>query len=224
MPRVGQNIRAMALQRRLKAVSLFIAAGLALGFPFLLRLLLQLVLTTPLTLPVWFYLVGLVVAIPAVMQGQYFWKRANQADQGAAGEEAIAAVLTPLQRQGWQIEYGVRDRSVGDIDVFLVSPQGNAYTIDVKSHRGRVVSDGKQLYRQYGSRRHGFEKDFLSQAKRQATAIKRLRQLDDVTAMIAFSDAQVEVRGAIADVYVVSKQELLNRLRSLDGDRPQQRR
>lgn len=202
MPRPGQHVRVMALRRRLKAVFFFGTAGFLVLLPAIVQAV---------TLPI--FLICWVLAAAAVAQGRYVWRRANQADQGAAGEEAIAQTLMPLQQQGWQIEFGVVDRSVGDIDVFLVSPEGKAYTIDVKSHRGRVTSDGKQLYR----RGKPFEKDFLAQAKRQAATIAKLRQLPFVQPMVVFSNAQVNLDQPVAGVYVVGRADLIRCLRS-DGD------
>ncbi|HEY9748808.1 MAG TPA: nuclease-related domain-containing protein [Allocoleopsis sp.] len=217
MPRAGQNVRVMARQRRTKAVLRFAIAVLWVLLPWLLPWLLHIVLPTLVfALPSWVYLACLVPASLSYLQAQHLWNKANRADQGAAGEEAIAAVLTPLQSEGWQIEYGVRDRSVGDVDVFLLSPQGRAYTIDVKSHRGEVRSDGKQLYRQYGRSQYPFEKDFLNQATRQAVAMKKLKGLTFVTAIVAFSQAKVGIKeNPVAGVYVVGKSDLVKYLRTL---------
>lgn len=210
-------MRVMARQRRTKALSGFAIAVLWVLLPWVLPWLLQLVLpTVVLSLPTWIYFGCLVPASFSYLQAQRLWSKANRADQGAAGEEAIAAVLTPLQKEGWQIEYGVRDRSVGDVDVFLLSPQGRAYTIDVKSHRGEVRSDGKQLYRQYGRSQYPFEKDFLNQATRQAVAMKKLKGLTFVTAIVAFSQAKVGIKeNPVAGVYVVGKYDLVKCLRTL---------
>ena len=210
-------MRVMARQRRTKAVLGFAIAGLWILCPWVLPWFLQSFLpTVVLSPPSWVYLGCLVPAGFSYLQAQQLWRKANRADQGAAGEEAIAAVLAPLQSQGWQIEYGVRDRSVGDVDVFLLSPQVRAYTIDVKSHRGEVRSDGKQLYRQYGRSQYPFENDFLNQAKRQAVAMKKLKGLIFVTPIVAFSQAKVEIsENPVAKVYVVGKEDLVSCLRSL---------
>lgn len=210
MPRAGQNIRVMALKRRIKALSLFGMAGLLGVLPVLLPGILKI----PVNLPNWAYLGCFGVTVLCVIQALYLWKRANHADQGAAGEEQIAAILKPLQSQGWQVEYNIPIRGLGDVDVFLLSPQGNAYTIDVKSHQGEVHKDGKQLYRQY-ERRYSFEKDFLREAKRQAVSIKELKKLRFVTPIVAFSRANVLVgREPVAGVYVLGVSELLPFLRS----------
>lgn len=195
----------MAQQRRLKAAKSLLLAGLCVVVPFFIP-----------AAPIWAYLGGFALAGLNFWQARSLLIRAKQADQGAAGEEEIAKLLAALKPRRWQIEYGIVERSVGDIDVFLLSPKGKAFTIDVKSHRGMVRTDGKQLYRQYGQDRKFFEKDFLKQAKRQALAIKELKQLRFVTPIVAFSSARVNVgKEPIEGVYVVGKQDLLNCLRSL---------
>ncbi len=90
MPRAGQNIRVMALQRRSKALSLFGMAALLVVFPFLLPVFWRRILLTPVNLPNWAYLACFVLAGLGVIQGLDFWRRANHPDQGAAGEEYIA--------------------------------------------------------------------------------------------------------------------------------------
>lgn len=217
MPQAGYNVRVLARRRRFKAVLLFLLASFWAFVPFVLPHVVKTLLPmVPMVLPGWAYFACFVPASLSLLRAKHWWMRANHADQGAAGEEAIAAVLAPLKNQGWQVEYGIRDRSVGDVDVFLVSPQGRAYTIDVKSHRGEVRSDGQQLYRQYGRSQYPFEKDFLKQAKGQAIAMKRSKNLPFVTPIVAFSQARVEIaENPIAGVYVVTKPKLLSCLRSL---------
>jgi hypothetical protein len=219
MPRAGQNVRVMALEHRIKALSLFGMAGLMVGFPFLLSVFLRRIFpkVSPVTLPNFTYLIFFLLAGLIAMQACYFWIRANNATQGALGEEKIATTLKPLQSQDWQVEYNVPIRGLGDVDVFLLSPQGNAYTIDVKSHKGEVNKDGKQLYRQYGRSRYSFEKDFLREAKRQAVSMKELKKLKFVTPIVAFSSANVLVgRDPVAGVYVLGVSELVPCLRSLE--------
>ncbi|GAB4379276.1 MAG: hypothetical protein Kow00121_33120 [Elainellaceae cyanobacterium] len=206
MPQPGHHVRRLARQRRFTALQFLLIAGCCLIFPFYLSAFLS----------VWIYLIGFVWAGLSVLQARHYWIRAKQADQGAAGEEEIARVLATLGTQGWAIEYGIADRSVGDIDVFLRSPEGKAYIIDVKSHRGRVQTDGESLYRRYGQTKKPFEKDFLAQARRQALAAKRLKKLSFVTPIVAFSHAKVEVgKQSIAGVYVVGKHELVRVLQLL---------
>ena len=220
MSRAGKNICSLALRRRFKALQLF-AATACLGYiPFLGKTFLHqfsLTTKTAVSLPAWTYVACFSMATVTLLSGLHLWKRANHADQGAKGEEEIATILKPLLKEGWQIEYGIRDRRLGDIDIFLVSPSKRAYTIDVKSHKGQVHSQDGKLYRQYGQTRYPFEKDFLSQAKQQAIAMKEQKGLRFVTSIVVFSAASVEISAnPIAHVYVLSKESLLSQLRSLE--------
>lgn len=220
MSRAGKNIRIMALRRRLKAIQLFVATAFLVYLPFLGKSFvhqLTLITKTVVAVPIWIYPLCFSMAAVTLWSGIYLWKRANHADQGAKGEEDIAAILSPLKGQGWQIEYGLRNRRLGDIDVFLLSPNQRAYTIDVKSHKGSVHSQDSKLYRQYGQTRYPFEKDFLSQAMQQAIAMKNKKKLRFVTPIVVFSAASVEITAnPIAHVYVLGKETLLSQLRSLE--------
>ncbi|HEY9616144.1 MAG TPA: nuclease-related domain-containing protein [Microcoleaceae cyanobacterium] len=225
MPRAGKNVRALAFRRRLKAMQFFLATGVLLTLPIGLYWLIQQLsvggrfanAATIAPRVFWLYPVCLAIAGYAGFRGAYLWKRANHADQGARAEEEIAHLLESLKTKGWQIEYGVQDRQVGDVDVFLISPKGNAYTIDVKSHRGYVFAHQNQLYRKLGQATVSFEKDFLSQAKRQAVVMKERRGLKFVTPIVVFSDATVNIMGnPIAGVHVLHRHNLLDCLRTLE--------
>ncbi|XGV94869.1 MAG: hypothetical protein ACAF41_19270 [Leptolyngbya sp. BL-A-14] len=66
--------------------------------------------------------------------------------------------------------------------------------------------------------KYPFEKDFLSQAKQQAIAMKEQKGLRFVTPIVVFAAAKVEISvNSIAHVYVLGKETLLSQLRSLDA-------
>jgi hypothetical protein len=225
----GQNIRELAVKRRIKALSSFVSAGLVILSPFFLVRVFESFLkqlsslnpsqTSPhtLQLPIVFYGFLAVIAIGLVANGTHLWKRANHADQGARGEEDTAQAIMQLVQEGWQIEYGMRlGVRLGDADIVCVSPQNKAYVIDVKSHRGEVTTDGKQLYRRVGNSNYPFEKDFLNQAKKQALQVKQQKKLNFVTPIVAFSNAKVAISSRqLQKVYVVEKARLLLLLLSL---------
>ncbi len=152
-----------------------------------------------------------------VANGSFLWKRANHADQGAKGEEDTAQEISQLAQLGWQVDYGMRLGSgLGDADIVCISPQNKAYVIDVKSHRGEVTTDGKQLYRRMGKTTYSFEKSFLKQAMKQALQVKKQKNLSFVTPIVSFSDAKVSVPSSrIQNVYVIEKLKLVPLLKSL---------
>lgn len=224
----GQNIRELALKRRVKAAVAFASAGFVIIFPFLFvktfeNFLKPFLSSNPtqapwsLNLPLPVYLLCVVAALGLVVDGIFWWKRANQADQGAKGEVDTAQEIGQLEKEGWQVEYGMRlGRRLGDADIVCISPKNKAFVVDVKSHRGEVTTDGKQLYRRFGETTHPFEKNFLDQAIKQALQVKKQKNLNFVTPIVAFSDAKVSVpAGKLQKVYVVEKSRLVLLLKSL---------
>lgn len=228
--RAGKNIRQLAIKRRTKAMICFASAGVTFFSPIILvkmindflKQMSSLSSSQPqpsLNLPIIFYAPFIMLGFAAIANGVLLWKRANHADQGAHGEEDTAEAIASLEREGWQLEYGTRlGKSRADVDIICISPQGKAYVIDVKSHRGEVTTDGTQLYRhrRFGDQRSSFEKNFLNQVKRQAVQVKEQKGLGFVTSILAFSNAKVLVPSSqLQKVYVVEKSRLLQLLKSL---------
>jgi Holliday junction resolvase-like predicted endonuclease len=226
MPRAGQNIRQLALKRRLDALGLGSVGLLLLLWPAIWTLWGQAwwARTRQFSpqLNLWGGLALFALGALLLCQAHYTWQRSNHAAQGARGEEAVAKRLQPLLKAGWQIAFGLADRQVGDIDVFLQSPQGNAYVIDVKSHGGTVFCQAGRLQRRYGKTVYAFEKDFLAQVRQQAQVMGRRTECP-VVPILVFTKAQVDVPASpIADpalvvepVHVWHQSELLSRLRQL---------
>ena len=127
-------------------------------------------------------------------------------------------VRAALEKEGWQIEYGMYlGNKLGDADIVCISPQAKAFVIDVKSHRGKIIVQEKQLARRMGNVIHPFEKDFVSQAMKQALQVKKQKNLKFVTPIVAFSQAKVSVpNGKLQNVYVVEKSRLVGLLKSLN--------
>jgi hypothetical protein len=224
----GQNIRELALRRRLKAINYFISAGFIVFIPFSFIKIFQDFFKSisssnssqpqiAINFPVIYYIFFMAIASLLVANGIFLLKLADRADRGAKGEEDTGLELSQLLRDGWQIEYGMRlGNGLGDADIVCISPQNKAYSIDVKSHRGEVTTDGKQLYRRMGKTTYDFEKDFLDRAMKQALQVKRQKNLNFVTPIVAFSNAKVSVPpGKLQKVYVVEKSKLVSLLQSL---------
>jgi len=57
---------------------------------------------------------------------------------------------------------------LGDADIVCTSPKARFFGVDIKPHRGSIFVAGDQLKRQVGQQTCSFEKDFLSQAIKQA--------------------------------------------------------
>jgi hypothetical protein len=164
-------------------------------------------------------LIGVLTAPLLIPDGNKFWNDYKRYDQGAHGEEKTQQVLEPLIKSGWIREYNLILPQVGDIDVWLQSPKGVNFILEVKSHSTVVRLDGDVLKRQsYRGKLRVFEKDFLAQIAQQATAIKKAKNLTNVTPVVVFSDAKVsfsnkqKIRGA----YVMELGNLVSRLQELD--------
>jgi hypothetical protein len=225
--RPGQNIRELAQKRRRRAIVSFgSAAGIIVCLPIAaisesivakIYANLKPPIDPPIAFPLAFYAIFTAVALILALNGLSLWKKANRATQGAKGEEATGKQLIELKKEGWDIEYGMRLGSgLGDADIVCVSPQGKAFVIDVKSHRGQVVTDGKTLYRRTRRNKYPFEKNFLRQSMKQALQVKQQKGLSFVTPIVAFSAARVSVpSGKVAGVYVVGGKRLVGLLRGL---------
>jgi Nuclease-related domain len=226
--RAGQNIRELALKRRVKAVTSFIGAGFIIFIPLLLfkvfdNFLRQIRFNNisqpqpSLNIPTALYVVLIITALSLIVNGVFLWKQANNADQGARGEEDASKELSQLESEGWEIEYGMRlGNRLGDADIVCISPQDKAYVIDVKSHKGEVTVNGEQLHRYIGKANYPFEKDFINQVMKQALQVRKQKSLEFVTPILAFSEAKVSVpHNRLRKVYVVEKSRLVSLLKSL---------
>lgn len=131
--------------------------------------------------------------------------------EGARGEEKLGAALAELETRGWTVLHDVVLDS-WNIDHVAIGPTG-VFTIETKSHRGRIQHDGQQLLRSG----HPLEKDFLRQAKSQGLWLgKQLEQRGHnvfVTPIVCFTRAYVRVpKSATRPVVVVPLKWLLETL------------
>lgn len=84
--------------------------------------------------------------------------------KGMRGEQVIRDELSKLP-DGYTVFQDVKiPGQWGNIDFVVLGPQG-IFTIEVKSHQGKITFDGRELLK-YGSR--FLEKNFLTQAMQQA--------------------------------------------------------
>jgi hypothetical protein len=213
----GKRLRREAQQLRTKALYRY---GSATG----LVLLPLLVYAVAPFAPLFFFvaaalLIWVLRAVPLIEDGKTFWNESQRYDRGACGEEKTQQVLESLIQSGWIAEYNLRLPQVGDIDVWLRSPKGLNFILDVKSHSTVVQLDGDVLKRlSYDGKLIDFKKDFLAQIAKQATAIKKAKKLTKVTRVVVFSDAKVILRNKkkIRGAYVLELGNLVSRLQELD--------
>jgi hypothetical protein len=164
-------------------------------------------------------LIGVLTAPVLIEKGNRLWKKSQEYYQGAGGEEKIEKVLEPLIQSGWMREYNLSLGEVCEIDVWLQSPKGSNFILEVKSYSKVVRLEGDVLKRQsyYGKLRN-FDKDFLAQIAKQVRAIKKAKKLTKVTGLLVFSDAKVKLsnKKKIRDAYVMELGDLVSRLQELD--------
>jgi Nuclease-related domain len=210
----GKPLRRRAQQLRTKALYRYVAAPGMVLLPLLVYVVAPF---EPLFL-VAALLIGTLIALPLIEEGKKFWKSSRNFDQGAYGEEKTQQVLESLIKSGWIVEYNLRLPKVGDIDVWLRSPKGINFILNVKSHSTEVVLDGDVLKRRYYGKLTDFEKDFVAQITKEAKALKKDKKLTKVTPLVVFSDAKVNIshEKKIKGTYVIGLGDLVSKLRELD--------
>lgn len=217
MPKAGENIRKMADNRQKAAKQKFIQTGFLIITPLVIAFL------SPLSLVIKALIcfVSGVCAYFSYLEGKQLLIKANQATQGAIGEETVAKILQPLNQQGWKIEYNIRLKHWGDADVFLSSPQGNHFVIDTKSNKGGIFLDGSVLKRRYGKKVYEISegKDILKAVTGQAASLKKLKKVTFVQPILCFTRAnleEIDQHQKIKGVYVVSSVYLVEILQKLN--------
>jgi hypothetical protein len=132
-------------------------------------------------------------------------KVANQFHKGRKGEYSIYDKLLPLGENFFVFE-DVRMPRMGNIDFIVLGPTG-IYTLEVKSHQGRIGYRNGQLTRDG----YLFEKDIMRQARGEAAAVsqyleEKFNHNYFVKAVLVFSNPQakipVEFRNPIDNVFV----------------------
>ena len=134
-------------------------------------------------------------------------KRSDQAERGADAEVAVAHLLRTLPKE----YYVFHDLCFEgfNIDHVVIGPTG-VFTVETKSHRGKVSAGGETL------RLNGrpFEKPILNQAWSEAFSLRdRVPQIAGkpclVQPILCFPNAFIDVRGLVKGVIVTSRQFLL---------------
>jgi Nuclease-related domain len=209
----GENVRKLAAETHQSAMLRYAASiGVLLG-----TVLLFSILGTS-SLGVLLSLGGLAGSYYLYRTGQHLMKRAADAQRGAKAETEVAALLRPLKRKGWQVEYNLRIKRWGDADVVLHSLKGNWYVVDVKSHGGTKVFEDSRLRKRYGRKIYDFkEGDLIDKVKSQAKEVKNLKGARLVTALLCFTKGDVDILGNKAGgVYIVTAPDLVSTLLELD--------
>jgi hypothetical protein len=131
----------------------------------------------------------------------------------------VTNTFKDLQQQGWKITCNLPIPNLGNVDVFLQSPNKNSFIVNVQSYQGEVFFDEGVLKRRNWSQVSDFDQDLLQLCIDQALAVKKMKRLRSVTPILCFSEATLcieTVNNKSRDVYVVKKDALVRKLLRLD--------
>lgn len=198
--------QSVAAQRQTRAVKLLLKAVCLVLLPLLLPLVLD-------ALPVDFRSGALAMvakylpllcwlgALLLFWQAWQLWQSSNT-KRGTG--PLIPAELRPLQNQRWQLDSSAIG---GDGQIVAQSPKGRTYCILFKGDRGRLGTDGRQVFRLYDQTPQPFPVNFVEQAKQRAARTQqRLKQIKakPVVPVLVFTAAIVELdRNPIGGVWVL---------------------
>lgn len=197
-----QTPRAIACRIQSRSLIWLVCLGLCFGAPLLIQV------TLDVSFPWWSYCFFLAGARLAYLKLRDDWNESKRYESGADGEDRVWDVLQTLP-QNWHIERNIRAVGLGDIDFFVKSPEGRAFTIDAKAHGGKVTESGGILKRVIRGKEKEFEKDLLSQATRQAIYMHNNRHPGFVTAILVFTKAKVTLQDRfVRNVHILELGEL----------------
>ena len=151
--------------------------------------------------------VMLALLVVCVVTFKFIAKRSDQAERGADAEVAVAHLLRTLPK-GYYVFHDPAFEGF-NIDHVVIGPTG-VFTVETKSHRGKVSARGEALL----LNGRPFEKPILNQAWSEAFTLRdRLPQIAGkpcpVQPLLCFPNAFIEVRGPVKGVIVASRQFLL---------------
>lgn len=146
-------------------------------------------------------------ALYLLWQAWQLWQSAAKANRATGA--FIPAELKPLERQRWSLD---SSNVGGDGQVVATSPSGKTYCIVFKGDRGRVGTDGRQVFRLYDNAPQPFPANFIEQTKQRSSRMQqRVKQVKSkqVVPVLAFTEAIVELdRNPISGVWVVQVADL----------------
>ena len=164
-------------------------------------------------------LLPFVLFLGAVVSRRQESQAAQNAHQGATAEETIFTLLeSALVPLGWNFQYNYKLAERWDIDVVALSPAGNFYIIDVKSHKGTKLVTEDGVYRVWNGQVTPFKKDLLKGVLRQAVTLRNRESLRWVSPIICFTEGWIEYQTdniVSQKVQVISKRQLTALLLSL---------
>ncbi|MGA1264157.1 MAG: hypothetical protein ACO331_09670 [Prochlorothrix sp.] len=172
----------------------------------------------PEAMPPWVYGAAGALGAGLLWQGWQTWRKSRSRQPQSDAKSIVAAVLLPLENQGWTVKYSGGGSKAGktgkgsktvapSLEALVSSPKGQHFLISVKSHRGKVGSEGDQIFRVYDQSQRPFETDLLAQTRQRAAGLKA--KLGEVTPILVFPEALVEIKeNPVGGVYVAGRTTL----------------
>ena len=151
-----------------------------------------------------FVLAVAVVSLAAL--GKTFMQRSDRAERGADAEVRVEHLLQALPAAYYTLHDLTFDGF--NIDHIVIGPTG-IFTVETKSHRGKITARGEDLL----LNGRPFEKPVLKQAWSQAFTLRDLLKRDGkkpfpVRPILCFPNAFVQVRQPVRGVIVTSRDYL----------------
>lgn len=143
-------------------------------------------------------------ALLLLWQAWRMWQSASKADRATGA--FIPVELRPLQNQNWTLDSSAVG---GDGQIVAKAPSGQTYCIVFKSDRGKVGTDGRQVFRLYDSSPQPFPANFIDQVKQRSARVQQRVRARQVVPVLAFTEAIVALdRNPISGVWVVQVSDL----------------
>lgn len=164
---------------------------------------------------------SIIVGGLSILVGNHYWRRANQAAQGARAEETVGETLNQLRAYNWTIEHDIPVPRWGNVDHLAISPSGKYFCIDTKSGKGTIVLKGHELSKQYGKKIYPFpkSKSILKAVKGQAGQLQKSRAAASwVKPVLCFVGCQVDrsiLNTQVQDVLLTDVHSIASILQSL---------
>ena len=226
--KIIQSSQYYALRRRNKAIKIFIAAVLVPIIPFGIEKSIQLIQQLlsdsssqnyQFQLPKNLLILFLFISLDLIIYGIFLWVRYYRLIQSNKGKIEVVNDLDLLKKQGWKIQYGIPISGLGYIDIFCFSPKRDAYAIQIKSHRGEVRRNGNNIYWKFENKTYQFKTDILGLTMKKTLHLKKLKNLNSVTPILAFSGVDLNLEpDKIRGVYVIEKSQIKEFLSKLNSN------
>jgi len=169
-----------------------------------------------------FLIVGILLAILKIIDLFTNKEITNflKADHGLKGEKIISQILGKLP-DTFSIYHGLKFPNHGDIDFTVVGPTG-VFTIEVKSHSGKIDFDGQELTLngRIFKEKNIFRQAFSESMTLHEHLLQKTGQDIFVTPIIVFSSDKVFIhlgQNKINNVYVIQKDWLLEIINKQSG-------